>query len=69
MKSLLSKFDFELLGLKVINGNKQLYKDSVSIGVINTLKAIACKFYESSNDLKLRKKVKEFKTLALVLRG
>jgi len=53
----------------MINGNKQIYKDSVSISVINTLKAIACKFHESSNDLKLRKKVKDFKTFALVLRG
>jgi hypothetical protein len=69
LQGLINKFDFELLGLKVINGKKQIYKDTVSISVINTIKAIACKFHESSNDLKLRQKIKDFKTFALVLRG
>jgi len=69
LEGLLNKFDFELLGLKVVKGNKHIYKDSVSISVINTFKAIACKFHEDTNDLKLRKKVKDFKTIALVLRG
>ena len=53
----------------MINGFKQIYKEVVSIEVINTIKAIACKFYEAENDIKLRKKVREFKTFALVLRG
>jgi hypothetical protein len=57
------------LGLRFINAKKQIYLDSVPLGVRDVVKSVALKFHQSSKELKLRKKIKEFKTLALVLRG
>ena len=69
LHALLDLLDFELLGLRFINAKKQIYLDSVPLGVRDVVKSVALKFHQSSKELKLRKKIKEFKTLALVLRG
>ena len=61
--------DVELLGLRVIKGKKELYQEQVPKEVQFTVKCVAYKFHESSSEMKLRKKLIEFKTLALVLRG
>lgn len=43
--------------------------ESVPVEVQKTVKCVAYKFHELSTDIKLRKKLDEFKTLVLVLRG
>lgn len=60
---------FELLGLKVINAKREIFLEAVPNDIKTAFKSIAFKFYEHHPDLKLRKKLVEFKTLALVLRG
>lgn len=69
LHAIMNLLDFELLGLRVINAKKELYLGHVPIDVKNTIKSVACKFHEVSQDFKLRKKIRDFKTLALVLRG
>lgn len=69
LHALLNLLDFELLGLRFINAKKHVNLDSVPIEVRNVIKSVACKFHQSSKELELRKKMKELKTLALVLRG
>jgi hypothetical protein len=52
-----------------MKGKKELYNENVPKEVQKIVKCIAYKFHESSSEIKLRKKLLEFKTLALVLRG
>jgi hypothetical protein len=60
---------FELIGLKVVNCKKDIYNELVPVEIRNLFKKIAYKFYDGYPDLRLRKKITEFKALALVLRG
>lgn len=61
---------FELLGLKILNAKKELYNELVPVDIRTLFKKVAYKFYEGAySDLRLRKKITEFKTLVLVLRG
>ena len=60
---------FELLGAKIVNAKKQIYNELVPVEIRTLIKKVAYKFYEGYQDLRLRKKIAEFKTLALVLRG
>jgi hypothetical protein len=41
----------------------------VPVEIRTLFKKVAFKFYEGQQDLKLRKKITEFKTIVLVLRG
>jgi hypothetical protein len=66
---LLNLLDLELLGLKVVNAKKELYLNTVPKEVQKILKCIAHKFHELSTEIKLRRKLIEFSTFALVLRG
>lgn len=69
LHAILNQLDVELLGLRVMKGKKELYNENVPKEVQKIVKCIAYKFHESSSEIKLRKKLLEFKTLALVLRG
>jgi hypothetical protein len=60
---------FELIGIKLINAKREIYNELVPVEIRTLFKKLAYKFYESYPDLRLRKKITEFKTLALVLRG
>ena len=64
-----SKTNFELLGCKIVDAKKQIYSELIPLNIRTMFKKIAFKFYEAHTDLRLRKKISEFKTLALVLRG
>ena len=55
--------------MKIINARRQIYSELVPREVRTIIKKIAFKFYESYPDLKLRKKVLEFKSLMLVMRA
>ena len=58
-----------------MKGKKELYNENIPKEVQKIVKCIAYKLHESllsiesSSEIKLRKKLLEFKTLALVLRG
>jgi hypothetical protein len=69
LQALLKQCHFELLGLKIVKAKKHFYLDTVPLEIKNTIKSIAFKFHEHNSDLKLRKKMFEFKSLVLVLRG
>lgn len=69
LNTLLNVLDLELLGLKVVHAKKELKKDSVPEEVRKTLKCIAYKFHEVTTEIKQRRKLIEFTTFALVLRG
>ena len=53
----------------MINAKREIYNELVPVEIRTLFKKLAYKFYESYPDLRLRKKITEFKTLALVLRG
>jgi len=59
----------ELLGLKVMHAKKELSREHIPQEVQKTLKCIAYKFHDLSTESKLRTKLIEFETLALILRG
>ncbi len=61
--------NFELIGIKVVNCKKEIYNELVPVEIRTLFKKIAYKFYDGYPDLRLRKKITEFKTHALVLRG
>ena len=58
-----------MIGIKLLNCKKDIYNELVPLDVRTIVKKIAFKFYQAHQDLKLRKKIIEFKTLVLVLRG
>lgn len=58
-----------MLGLKLINAKREIYNELVPVEIRTLFKKIAYKFYEGHQDLRLRKKITELKTLVLVLRG
>lgn len=60
---------FEVLGSKVLDTKKEIYSELVPREIRHLFKSVAFKFYEVYPELKLRKKISEFKTLVLVLRG
>jgi nucleoside diphosphate kinase len=62
---------FELLGLKLVNAKREIYNELVPIQIRTLFKKVAYKFYEGAGlpDLRLRKKISEFKTIVLILRG
>lgn len=60
---------FELIGVKIINAKQEIYSELIPVNIRTLFKKIAYKFYENQPDLRLRKKITEFKTLVLVLRG
>ena len=69
LHALLNVLDLEVLGLKVIRAKKELYKDVVPLEVQKIIKSVAYKFHEVSDEIKLRRKLVDFSTFALVLRG
>lgn len=69
LHAILNLVELELLGLRIINAKRELYLECVPAEVQKTIKCVAYKFHELATELKLRKKLDEFKTLALVLRG
>ena len=60
---------FEIIGTKIVNTKKHIYNELVPKDVRHTFKSIAFKFYEIYPELRLRKKICEFKSLVLVLRA
>ena len=52
-----------------MHAKKELYQENIPQEVQKTLKCIAYKFHELSTGSKLRRKLREFETFALVLRG
>jgi len=60
---------FEIIGSKIIDSKKEIYSELVPKDVRHVFKSIAFKFYEAYPELRLRKKICEFKSLVLVLRG
>ena len=58
-----------MLGLKLIDAKREVYNELVPVDVRVLIKKIAYKLHSGAPDLRLRKKITEFKTLALVLRG
>ena len=69
LHTLLNVLDLEVLGLKVIRAKKELYKDVVPLEVQKIIKSVAYKLHEVSDEIKLRRKLVDFSTFALVLRG
>lgn len=69
LHAILNELDAELLGIRLINAKKDIFKTTASIEVQKLFKCVAYKFHELSTDLKLRQKLIDFKTLVLVLRG
>jgi len=69
LNALINVLELEVLGLKVIRAKKELYKDIVPLEVQKIVKSVAYKFHEVSNEIKLRRKLVDFTTFALVLRG
>ena len=55
--------------MKIIDTKKEIYSELVPREVRHAFKSIAFKFYEAYPELRLRKKICEFKSLVLVLRG
>ena len=69
LNAILNSLDVELLGMRVVNAKKDLFKTTAPEEVQKLFKCIAYKFHELSSELKLRRKLIDFKTLVLVLRG
>lgn len=61
--------NFELLGLKLVNCKKEIFNELVPVEIRTLFKKIGYKFFEGHPDLRLRKKISEFKSVVLVLRG
>lgn len=61
--------ELELLGLRVVDAKRELDIDCVPEEVRKIVKCMAYKFHQMATEIKLRKKIDEFKTFALVLRG
>lgn len=59
----------ELLGVKIVKANKDLFTREVPTSVKSLVKSVAYKFHGDSTELKLRKKMKDFTCLMLVIRG
>ena len=53
----------------MIKAKKELYYPEVPKDIKNIIRSVAYKFHESATGIPLRKKIIDFKTLALVLRG
>ena len=60
---------FELLGMKLVNCKREIFNELVPVEIRTLFKKIAFKFHEGMPDLRLRKKISEFKTLVVILRG
>jgi hypothetical protein len=60
---------FELIGLKIVNAKREIYNELVPTEIRTLFKKIAFKFYDGNPDLRLRKKISEFKSIVLILRG
>lgn len=69
LRAILNLAELELLGLRVIHAKRELYLDCVPEEVQKIIKSVAYKFHELATELKLRRKLGDFRTLALVLRG
>ncbi len=69
LSQILCQSQFELIGLKIMNAKKEIYNELVPVEIRTLFKKVAYKFYEGYTDLRLRKKITEFKSLVLVLRG
>ena len=69
LNAILLRCNFELLGIKLVDCKKQIFNDFVPLSIQKMFKEIGYKFYEYENELKIKKKILEFKTLVLVLRG
>ena len=59
----------ELLSIKVVRASKDIYNQNISVGVKHIFKQVAHKFNEDSTNLKLRKKIHDFKCIMLLIRG
>lgn len=67
--ALLNLLNLELIGLKLVTAKTEIYNDLVPKDVKAVIRSVACKLHANSIDYKLRRKMTEFRTLALVLRG
>jgi hypothetical protein len=52
-----------------LNAKREIYNELVPVQVRQIVKKVAFKFYSGLPDLRLRKKISEFKSIVLVLRG
>ena len=60
----------DLLGIRLVKCSKELFFENVSSEVKQTLESVAYKFHEQAQDeIKMRRKVGQFRCLMLVLRG
>ena len=69
LNAIINQLDLEVLGLRMINAKKELYHLGVPVEVKSIIRQVAYKFHESATGIPLRKKMIDFKTFALVLRG
>lgn len=69
MNAIINQLDLEVLGLRMINAKKELYYPEIPVEIKTLIRQVAFKFHESATGIPLRKKIMEFKTLAIVLRG
>jgi len=69
LHAIINQLDLEVLGLRVINAKKELYYPEIPVEIKKIMRSLAYKFHENATGIPLRRKLIEFKTLALVLRG
>jgi hypothetical protein len=53
----------------MVNAKKELYYPGVPAEIKKIIRSVAYKFHESATGIPLTKKIMDFKTLVLVLRG
>lgn len=69
LKAITQDMQCELLGTRVVDAKKNLYKQNVSSKVLETVKKVAYQFNSEHDDLKIRRKIGDFKFVIAVIRG
>ena len=69
MNAILGSLDVELLGMRLVKARKEIYVKEVPRKVEDLVRRVAYKFHDGADDEGMRRKMNEFKTLVLVLRG
>ena len=69
MDAILGSLDVELLGMRFVKARKEIYGKEMPRKVEDLVRSVAYKFHEGADDEAMRRKINEFKTLVLVLRG
>lgn len=69
LKAVLDQLKAELLSIRMVRANKDIYNQNISDEVKHIFKQVAHKFNEDATNLKLRKKIHDFKCILLLIRG